>query len=145
MRTQEEIVEKTKSIKDDFWGWQTMDLLSYLDFEHAKEFLKDGVTKEEFSEPLEMSKEAILQCMEDYMEFAWEKANNCRGISAARSMDHYSIWVWLLGDEYVDKFGDLTDYEYYGKDNLVKICEEFGWDHSKWDDGIRTNSGEDSE
>jgi hypothetical protein len=32
-------------------------------------------------------------------------------------------WVWLLGDEAVNHFGDLEDYEYYGKDNLVKAVE----------------------
>ena len=73
------------------------------------------------------------------MEFAWDKANNCRGISASRSIDHYSVWIWLLGDE--DKLSDIRDYEYYGKPQLVEICELYGWDHSKWDDGVRTNVG----
>ena len=50
-------------------------------------------------------------------------------------MCHYMAWVWLAGDD----LGDLTDYQYYGKDNLVKICDHYGWDSSQWDDGERTN------
>lgn len=73
--------------------------------------------------------------MLDYMEFAWDKANNGRGISAMRSMHHYMAWTWMLGDD----LGNLLDYQYYGKDNLVKICKHYGWDHAKWDDGVRRN------
>lgn len=80
-------------------------------------------------------RESILNEMLDYMSFAFEKANNFRGISASRSMSHYSAWTWLIGDD----FGNLLDYEYYGKDNLVEICEKYGWDHSQWDDGVRLN------
>jgi hypothetical protein len=53
-------------------------------------------------------------------------------------MDHYSSWIWLIGDE--AEFGDLTDYEYYGKDHLRHICDFYGWDADKWDDGRRVNS-----
>ena len=74
--------------------------------------------------------------MKEYMEFAWEKANEFRGLSAMRSMHHYTAWTWLLGDD----FGNLLQYDYYGKDNLIRICEHYGWDHTKWDDGVRSNT-----
>lgn len=68
-----------------------------------------------------------------YMPFAWDKANNGRGFSASRSMSHYQAWIWLAGDD----IGDLSEYDSYGKDNLVKICKHYGWDHSQWDNGVR--------
>ena len=140
MRTQEEIVAKIEEVKKtDFFGAKTGDLIGFLDFEHAKPYLKPDTTPDQW-EQSPLTREAVLKEMEDYMEFAWDKANGFRGLSASRSMDHYSTWIWLLGDE--DKLGDLSDYQYYGKDNLVKICEHYGWDSSKWDDGVRANSEE---
>lgn len=137
MRTQEEIVARINAIKDnDYFGFETGDLIDFLDFQHAKPFLRPESGKRDWT-PQPNTRENILKIMQDYMDFAWEKANNRRGISASRSMSHYSAWIWLLGDE--GKFGNLKEYEHYGKDNLVAICKEYGWDHAQWDDGIRTN------
>ena len=137
MRTQEQIVAKIESIKEnDFFGFQTNDLLECLDFEHAKPYLKPEVTADQWK-TVPSDRDSVIARMKDYMEFAWDKANNCRGLSAGRSMAHYSAWVWLAGDEAA--FGDLEDYEYYGKDNLVAICQLYGWDSSQWDDGERHN------
>lgn len=138
MRTQDEIVKKIEEGKDyDFLGTKLSDLIVYLDYEHACSYLNPEVTKENWIMSIN-NREAILAEMLDYMSFAWEKANGCRGLSTMRSMDHYSIWIWLLGDEEI--FKDLKNYEYYGKDNLVKICQHYGWDSSQWDDNIRVNS-----
>jgi len=145
MRTQDEIVARIDEIKEwDIFGFQIGDLIYCLDYEHAKKYLKEGdegPTENEWSEHvIEPTEENIKKTMKEYMEFAWDKANNCRGMSASRSMSHYMAWIWLLGDEEVEYFGDLESYQYYGKDNLVKICERYGWDHTQWDDGIRSNS-----
>lgn len=137
MRTQDEIVAKIAEVQPKDWmGTRVSDLIGYLDFAHAKPFLKPETVESdwEYKAP---TRESILAEMLEYMNFAWDKANGCRGISAARSMDHYAIWVWMLGDEEI--FGDLRDYEFYGKDNLVKICTHYGWDASAWDDNERTN------
>lgn len=137
MRTQQEILDKIESVKDsDFFGMLRGFLMEYLDRDHIVPFLAEGVKPEEW-EPASQDREAILKEMLDYMPFAWEKANDCRGISAGRSMDHYTAWVWMLGDD--DKLGELRDYQFYGKTNLIKICVRYGWDHTKWDDGVRTN------
>jgi len=135
MRTPEEIVARIKERENiDFFGFERVDYIERLDFQHAKEFLVEAATEEQW-EPAPYTREAILQRMKEYMPFAWEKANNFRGLSAMRSMHHYTAWIWLLGDD----LGDLLAYENYGKDNLVKICEKYGWDHTQWDDGVRKN------
>ena len=136
-RSQEDILARINQLKDtDFFGHQISDLVDFLEYENAKPFLKPDTTKEQW-DATSSDRDTILKRMEEYMDFAWEKANDRRGLSAGRSMDHYSAWVWMLGDQ--DKFGDLGDYEYYGKDNLKKICDTYGWDSSKWDDGVREN------
>lgn len=135
MRTDEEIVARIKSLESaDFLGWETNDLLICLPFEAAKPFLKSETLAADWS-PLPRDRESVVARMLEYMPFAWEKANGCRGISASRSMSHFSAWVWLAGDD----FGDLGDYEHYGKGNLRRICEHYGFDASQWDDGVRVN------
>ncbi len=137
VRTQDEIVTEIERIKkDDFFGFKTTDLLGYLDFDHAKQYLKPECTEKDW-EQSPSDRDSILLEMEKYMDFAWDKANNERGLSAGRSMAHYTAWVWMIGDE--DKFGDLEEYQYYGKDNLRKLCETYGWDADQWDDGVRHN------
>lgn len=137
MRTDKEILARVEAVKDHDWiGTEVSDLLSYLSFESVKPFLNEGVTEDQWS-VIPRTRESILDEMLEYMPFAWDKANNGRGISASRSMSHYRAWTWMLGDE--DKFGELLDYEFYGKDNLVAICNHYGWDSSQWDDGIREN------
>jgi len=140
MRTQDEIVAEIELIRKedlDLLGFKTTDLLGFLDFEHAKPYLKPETTTDKW-EPLANTRQNILGIMKNYMAFAWDKANNCQEISAARSMAHYSVWVWMLGDEKV--FGDLEQYNYYGKDNLTKLCEYYSWDSKQWDDNIRVDS-----
>jgi hypothetical protein len=136
-RSQEQIVAKIERIKNnDFFGFKTIDLIGYLDYDHARQYLKKEYTRDDWM-PNPTDRDSILKQIEEYMPFAWDKANNLRGISAGRSMAHFTIWVWMLGDE--DRFDDLEDYQYYGKDNLRKICDVYGWDADQWDDGIRTN------
>lgn len=138
MRTPQEILDRIKVIEpEDFLGWERTDLIKRLPFEYAKPFLAEGATQDDWDKRIKpLDKDSILSEMLDYMPFAWEKANNFRGLSALRSMAHYSVWVWLLGDD----FGDLMDYEFYGKDNLAAICQHYGWDSSQWDDGVRLNA-----
>ncbi len=134
MRTDEEILARINKIENDFLGFSTSDLVRCLPFEQAKPFLTDSAKEEEWTvEPHD--RESLLARMLNYMPFAWGKANNMRGISAARSLSHYQEWIWLAGDD----LGDFSDYQYYGKDELVRICEHYGWEHAQWDDGERTN------
>lgn len=135
MRTDEEILKRIEQIKDRDWlGFERNDLIMRLSFESAKQFLSEGTTKDDWN-PLPKDRESLLNEMLGYMSFAWDKANGGRGLSAGRTMNHYSAWIWLAGDD----LGDLNNYQYYGKDNLCKICDYYGWDSSKWDDGVRIN------
>jgi len=136
MRTDDEIIERVRSIKDrDFFGFEIGDLVSCLPFDKAKEFLNADAKEEDWGEVYAHDRESMLKQMLDYMPFAWKKANNGRGLSAGRSMAHYNAWIWLAGDD----LGDMSDYQFYGKDNLVKICDHYGWDAKQWDDGVREN------
>jgi hypothetical protein len=148
MRTQQEILDFIPEFqKEDFFSFGVVDLIMRLEFKDAKPYLLKGTKKSDYK-PSSLKRQDILDEMLKYMPFAWEKACNCRGISAGRSMLHYAAWLWLLGDEDYNFFGgveELGNYEYYGKDKLVDICNRFGWDPAQWDDGIRINSEEELE
>ncbi len=136
VRTDDEILARIKERKKiDFFGFETSDLIIRLPFDKARPYLKDDAKEENWT-VYPRDRESVLAEAEKYMEFAWDKANNFRGISAGRSMSHYMAWIWLMGDD----LGNLLEYECYGKDNLVRICDHYGWDSSKWDDGVRANS-----
>jgi hypothetical protein len=137
MRTQDEIVARYLERKPEDPFANEVDIyLSFMDYSHAKPFIKDTVTEEEWEENYPVTdprKEMIA-----YMPFAWDKANNCRGLSAMRSLQHYQAWLWLDDDEKI--WPTLEEYQHYGKEHLVTICEYLGLDSKQWDDGYRVNS-----
>ncbi len=141
-RTDAEIVARFEArAKEDMFGFEITELIPFVSsFEAAKPMLNEKATKEDFDKYKKPNtREELLKIMLDYMDFAWEKANNFRGLSAGRSIAHYMAWVWLAGDD--DLLAELgKGYEYYGKDLLVKICRHYGWDPERWDDHVRKNS-----
>ena len=142
MRTQQEILNKMLKLssKQDFFGFIHSDLIQFLEYEHAKDWLENDVTEETWDQIRKTPDDkTIKEVMADYMPFAFLKANNCRGLSAMRTLYHFTAWIWLLGDETVEYFGDLLKYEYYGKPHLIKICKYLNLDHTKWDNGVLTN------
>lgn len=110
-----------------------------MDYEHAKPFLKDDAKPENWRQ----EKRAPVEIIKNYMKFAWGKANDCRGISASRSLSHMVAWLWLdEQDEFLIKeWNDLRDYEYYGKPQLIAICQLYGIEWKQLDNGVRTNVG----
>lgn len=140
--TAREITERIEARKSgDMFGLEWGEYLEHLSFDDARQYLKPEVKSEEWKvEPL--TREGLLSKMKDYMAFAWDKANNRRGISANRSVMHYVAWTWLAGDrELSDEIDRMFehDYHYYGKPILERICEFYGWNWTEWDDGVRTN------
>lgn len=137
-RTMDEIVDYIKSVKEeDFFGVMTNDCLAFLDFEHAKQFLKDTVTEAEFNDSLEGEEKFRNyppSFVADYLPFAWDKANNCRGLSAGRSLQHLQARLWLCGYDVREAF---DNYAYYGKRQLIiaSLLCDFDWkehDNGRW-------------
>lgn len=127
MRTQDEIVARLNGdMGGDWLGTQTEELVHVLDFTHAKQWLKPGVTEEEWG-PVP-SEDDVRKSATDYLDFAWGKAWNHRGISAGRSIDHYRSWLWLLFDD--DTFNQWASLNYamYGAPMLAGAAKLLGQD-----------------
>ena len=52
-----------------------------------------------------------------------DEANDERGLSAGRSMDHYSAWTWLAGDD----LGDLLSVRKQARFSGVRSNRKFGF------------------
>ena len=139
MRTQDEITARIKAREEaDPFGFERGAYVVYLDYKHVQPYLRAGVTEEEW----QSEEETPVEIMHDYMHFAWGKANDCRGLSANRSIMHCIAWLWLAEEDELLAHVEHeynTNYCYYGKPILEMICDHFGWDWSAWDDGVRTN------
>lgn len=132
MRTDQQIVERIEALKrSDLFGFKTSDLVMALDAEHARPFCKEDADLSEWK-PTARTPEEAKAVVLDYMPFAWEKANHCRGLSAMRAMDHMNSWVWLAEEDALLAALEGTDYTHYGKTHLRAICEHFGWDWEAW-------------
>lgn len=140
MRKQEEIIGRIRERKElDIFGFEWHEYVNALTQQSAislsDEIFKEDADFSDWKQTLACDND-IRKTAIEYMAFAWDKANGFRGISATRSMAHYVAWLWLLGE---DQFEGIEDYQFYGKDQLVRICEFLGLDASQWDDGVRFN------
>lgn len=125
MRTFEDIVARIKN-RSSIFGFDAEAIIDFLPFEQAKQFLKEGV-KEEDWKTLPLTREAVIDKMREYMDFAWEKVEDHRGLSAGRSVEKMEVWLWLLGDDELLKQLEDTDYTNYGAPKLMFICQKFGF------------------
>ena len=127
-RTQQEIKQRFDEANDMF-GTQHGDLISYMTFETAKEFLKEDYVKqiEGGSEKWEQRTDPKKEIL-DYLSFAYDKADGERGISAGRSMLHFRTWVWLDDKDFYAEIESLiNNYTNYGIPALDKISEHYGY------------------
>lgn len=112
---------------DDLFGF-TLDILAeYLAAPELQRFVKSGTDLSKH-EPTPQTWDGIVGAMREYMEFAWDKARNHRGLSAGRSVLKMQAWLWLLGDSENLEFADKeSNYPQYGAPVLRRICEAYGF------------------
>lgn len=130
MRTQEEIVERCQEKVKAFLSFEPEVLVSFLDFEVAKPFLRDDARADDWAKR-ELVESDMIEAMRSYMaEYGWDKCESHRGISASRTVEKLGCWIWLLGNEQ-----DYLDYEVYSKDHYMPygapilkwVCEKYAF------------------
>ena len=85
---------------------------------YIKKYLIEG------AEPDILNRENVIAKMQDYINFAYEKAYDQRGISASRSMWKFSQWLWVLDDDEMN----CENYDNYGIGVLDQIVLKYGLD-----------------
>lgn len=129
-RTPDEIVKRIKEIKQsgsDFFGVQQAHLVFALEYKDAKQFLSDDYTEAEFNEARVSDRDALLSEAKEYMKFAVGKMLDERGLSAKRSVDHYSGWIWLLTNDKIHECFVSAEYGWYGRNQLRLAAEVLGF------------------
>lgn len=133
-RTPAEIIARMDEVAKlgrDALGVERSRLLEALPFVDAKKFLVGDHphTPESWEAARTKTVEQAQAQIVDYLEFAWVKANQCNGTSTTRSISHFRGLLWLIGDNETLAFlEDPESYAYFGKPQLVKLCERFGFD-----------------
>lgn len=124
MRTVEEIKERIeKKQPNDMFG-TFFDLVEFLPANEAKEYLKEDSDEKAFVR--EYTKENVIKEIQEYLPFAYGKAEGARGISSNRSIEHFCHWLWLLEDhELLAYCEDWDNYAMYGFPMLQKIAEKY--------------------
>lgn len=117
MREQKEILARIEAMNDPL-GWSKELLYGYLDYEHIKPFLKEGLGEDDWDQQTDPKADLI-----DYLDFAWDKALNERGISANRSVDKIQQWLWLMEDHVLLSAFLEAPYPMYGKPQLQVVTE----------------------
>lgn len=123
MRTQQEILERVRTVRTAF-GFAQQVLIPHLDFEHAKEFLVPEVTAQEWDESRRADAD-VASAATDYLEFAFGKCSDHRGLSASRSVEKMTEYAWLQGRDDVVKAMDEAEYAQYGVPKLVAYAKGF--------------------
>lgn len=133
LKSQEEFAKKFSELqaKESFIDFRPEVLMDYLNFENARPFLK-----EEYIHKVEKGEEewemitTIEECAQDfldYMNFAWGKAEDQRGISAGRSIQKLGMWLWIMNREDLQTLIEKDElYNPYGAPALIEVCTEMG-------------------
>jgi len=133
MRTREEILAKMREPSDSLLNWSSAVLLPFLAYEDAKEFL--GAPKDAEQEAARvagwtiepLAEVHIKEELRSYVEFGWGKIEDHRGLSADRTIQKCSAWVWLLGDNATLEKVEAAGYAQYGAPKLAAVCRAYGY------------------
>lgn len=125
LRTEEEILQRARqTAKESCFGFGISDLCVYLPWSLAREFYNPKAEVE--WEQRELTREAVIEQMLEYLDFAFDKALDHRGLSASRSIEHMRSWLWLLGDNELLEFADRSSsYPNYGVPILKRIAIKY--------------------
>ncbi len=144
LKNAKELVERYGTLNDenDWFGVMRQDLLAYVPWDQAKdlipenrqlgrtfpriEYRADLTEKTWESNRTPLTEAAILKELTDYVGFACEKIQDHRQLSCLRSMAHFEIWMWMLGD--AKRWAEIESIgmDDLGKARLARICEMYG-------------------
>ena len=129
MKTIEEVLEMYKSNTLD--GRDIYRLVDFIPEEKLGVF--DMELKEEFSgkhKEIPLTREAVLERLEDDVAFGFEKALNKRGMSASLMHDVVRMWNWILEEG----LEDFEEYTQYGLPLFKATAVKYGFNNPIGDD-----------
>lgn len=114
--------------RKDLFGFESEIYLDFLPLDLVKQDLKPEYVKEieDGKEQWNVTSfEDAVQDFLDYMNFAWDKAESERGISASRSISKLGAYLYCFGrKDLYELINDRSLYEPYGAPALIAVCEK---------------------
>lgn len=127
MRTQDEVLAKIAGLDDGMFNFRREVLVDCLEFPHAKQYLKPIATEESWAKEATLTDEAARKEMERYLDFAIEKVESHRGISAGRSVQKLAMMAWYLQmNDVVTFLNNSVNYPQYGAPMLQFVADKLG-------------------
>lgn len=125
----DEVKFKYESIKaQDFLGFSAEAYLPFMNWEDAKEYYKEEFRQKVDSGEIKYTNVIIEEAAQDfldYMNFAWDKAQNMRGISASRSIEKLSAMLYCMNRaDLAEEIQREELYNPYGAPALINICKK---------------------
>jgi len=132
MKTREQIIKAIKSGKGSkcLDGRDFSRLCNYFSVEDWETFGFNLLDDVEPPQPKELTKENILNDLKGDLEFAFEKALNCRGISSLFMFEVVKMWLWVLNDD----LSDFDEYAMYGLPLYKAVALKYGFENRIGDD-----------
>jgi len=132
MKTLEQILENYK--KNTFGSCGIYGLCAYIPYDKLEFIgveLKKDITKEMWNKEIKpLTRENILENLEQDVEYGFEKALGKRGISASLMYNVVSMWNWIL-EEGLENW---SEYAYYGLPLFKATAVKYGFDNSIGED-----------
>lgn len=126
MRTQAEILARLDVLRSEILHFGPDVLVEYLTYENARPFVNDDVNEAKWQSAVGTQDHArALADLTAYMDFAWRKVEDHRGLSANRSVQKLTEWSWLLGRDDVVAAVEAAPYPQYGAPKLLVVCKAF--------------------
>lgn len=126
----------------DQFGFEAETVVPYLPFALARPYLRSDVAESNWR-PISLNGADVREQMRSYMEFAWSKVINHRGVSASRSVTKLATWCYVLGDDEAEAIcRDESRYSQYGAPILAYLCDRFGFDRPANDAVARMARGQ---
>ena len=128
MRTKADIV-KWLDQHQDMLGFRIEAVGHYVYEQLATE--KFGMDRSKWPEELKdvkdtpLTEDAVISEIRGYMEFAFDKALGHRGISASRSVEKVSAWLFVLEDPLYEFAVTPSNYANYGVPVLKRVAKRF--------------------
>lgn len=124
MRTWPEIVAYCNA-NDSIFNFRHEVAAAYAPLEWLEPLRYRPVPGEEWV-PDPFTRERMLFDLADYLQFAWTKARDHRGLSAVRSVDKIQTWCYLLEDDEAVAFAqDGNNYPMYGAPILKYVSGRY--------------------
>lgn len=132
MKTIEQIVDRIQKDKNDPFGFVADGLIRFVPYDAAKPLLSEEAEKHYPDgmgwDATPLTREAVAEQMRSYMEFAWGKVYDHRGLSAGRSVVKMAAWLWLIDeDELAAEILKPENYPMYGAPALAIVCRKMGF------------------